>query len=306
VGLLDPVRRAPWFEYSPIVSRPRLEWPGGARVAFWVAPNVEIYDFEPPPNPYNTAYNRVPRPPDVMSYSFLDYGNRVGFWRMLEVLDRYEIPASISLNMAVLDHLPEVAAAMIERGWELFSHGLYNSRFLYGLDRDAERAWVEENKEILRRHTGRELKGMFGPFLSQTAHSMEVWAEAGIEYVVDFFVDDQPIGVTTPGGTIVNVPYGYETNDALVMGGLWGRGGSYESDYFTQLCMNHFDTLYEEGAESGTVMCIALHPFVIGQPWRPQYLDRILDYVLGHDGVWLTSADRIAGYWRERYLDAPA
>jgi peptidoglycan/xylan/chitin deacetylase (PgdA/CDA1 family) len=143
---------------------------------------------------------------------------------------------------------------------------------------------------------------MFGPALSQTPQSMEIWAEAGITYVVDWFMDDQPFPLHVNSGKLVNVTYGWETNDARAMGGP-AYGGAYETDYFLQICKDQFDVLYDEGAESGRVMCIALHPFLIGQPWRTRYLDELFSYVLGHEGVWLTTAEAIADYYIDNYYD---
>jgi peptidoglycan/xylan/chitin deacetylase (PgdA/CDA1 family) len=284
------------IEYSAIVDRPPLEWPKGARVAVWIAPNVELYQYRPPQNPHTKIYTRLGEP-DPMVYSMLDYGNRVGFWRMVDVLDEYDVPASVSLNLAVLDHFPEIGEAIAERPWEIFSHGLYNSQFLYGMTRDEETAWVAENVAALHRHTGRRLKGMFGPALSQTPASMEIWAKAGLEYVVGLLMDDQPFVVNTRSGPLVSIPYAWDVNDALVMGGLPGRGGRYEARDFLEICKDQFDVLYAEGAETGRVMCVALHPFVIGQPWRTSYLDAALEYILSHDDIWLATAGQIAEFY---------
>jgi allantoinase len=291
----------PFIAYSAIVDRPPIRWPGDARIAVWVAPNIEHYEFAPPPNEYRRFWTRTPAP-DVMGYGLRDYGNRVGFWRMLEVMDHYDIPASVSLNLAVLEIFPEISEAMLERSWSIFSHGLYNTRFLFGMSPDEERAWVGENLSLFRRHTGRQLKGMFGPALSQTPQSMEIWAEAGISYVVDWFMDDQPFPIHVKSGRLVNVTYGWETNDARSMGGS-AFGGAFEVDYFTQICKRQFDVLYDEGDTGGRVMCIALHPYLMGQPWRIGYLEDLFAYIRGHDRVWLTTAEEIAEHYLANYYE---
>jgi peptidoglycan/xylan/chitin deacetylase (PgdA/CDA1 family) len=102
------------------------------------------------------------------------------------------------------------------------------------------------------------------------------------------------------------VPYSFEINDGLVMGSMPGRGGKWESDYFLQICKDQFDTLYREGAESGRVMCIAIHPMCFGQPHRVRYLDEALDYILGHEGVWATTADEIAEHYLAHSYDEVA
>jgi allantoinase len=290
--------------YSPIVDRPRLEWPGGARVALWVVPNVEFYEYEPPPNPYRSAWPRVPY---VKGYAWRDYGNRVGFWRMLEVFDHYGIPATVSLNIAVLDHFPEITEAMVSRGWELMSHGLYNTRYLFGLDIEQERELIQDTIETLRRHTGKELKGMFGPAASITPNTMELMAEAGLIYTADWYLDDQPFPVNVMSGKLVCVPYTWELNDGLWMTEGYGKGmGTQEADVFLQMCKDQFDVLYEEGTESGRVMCIALHTSIFGAPHRVRYLNEAIGYILSHDGVWATTADRIAEHYLEHGYDAVA
>jgi peptidoglycan/xylan/chitin deacetylase (PgdA/CDA1 family) len=294
----DPGR---YLTYSPIVDRPPIRWPNDARVAFWVVPNVEFYEWDPPPNAYRNAW---PRHPYVKGYSWRDYGNRVGFWRMLDVFDRAGIRPTASLNMAVLDHFPEIREAMVERDWELMSHGLYNTRYLFGLDADEERALIQDTIETLQRHTGRQLKGMFGPAASITANTMDLMAEAGLIYSADWYLDDQPFPLNVESGRLVCVPYTWELNDGLWMTEGYGKGmGTQEADFFLQMCKDQFDVLYEEGAESGRVMCIALHTSIFGQPYRVRYLEEALDYVLSHEGVWAATADEIAEHYLEHHYD---
>ena len=176
------------YYYSPWVERPRITWPNNARVAFWVAPNVEFYELMPPQGPGRSAY---PRPaPDIGMYTIRDYGNRVGFWRMAAMLDDYKIRASISLNVAVFDHLPEIAKACTERDWELFSHGIYNTRYLYGMSEAQELAVIEDVKATIFRHSGQKLDGWLSPALSNTPQTMELLVRR--RQVHPRFVDRRP------------------------------------------------------------------------------------------------------------------
>ena len=132
-----------FYDYWPYENRPRITWPGGARLAFWVAPNIEFYELDPPPNPQRKAW---PQPyPAVPGYSIRDYGNRVGHARQMAVLDRYGIRGSISLSTALCDHHPEIIAQCAERNWEFFSHGIYNTRYSYGMDEAQERMISEDS-----------------------------------------------------------------------------------------------------------------------------------------------------------------
>ncbi|MQF69185.1 polysaccharide deacetylase [SAR202 cluster bacterium AD-804-J14_MRT_500m] len=282
-------------DYSPIIDRPQIKWPNGARVALWIAPNVEHYEFEPEFDGSRDPWPRTPYP-DVQQYSYRDYGNRIGFWRMLEVLDRYNIRCTVSLNLAVFEHFPEVGNAMIERNWDFMSHGIYNTRYLTTLSESEEREFYKDNIETLKKHSGKQLKGMLGPAISGSDRTPDLMAEAGLIYHTDWMHDDQPVPIKVKSGKLVSVPYSIELNDVPVF-------KDYDGAYFSQICKDQFDTLYEEGAESGRVMCIALHPFLTGQPHKSKYLDQILDYIMSHAGVWQTTADEIAEYYIANYYD---
>lgn len=119
------------FEYAPITERPMIRWPGNARVAFWVAPNMEFFEYLPESRPTQ---------PDIPHYARMDYGNRVGFWRMLDVLNTHHVRACCCLNLELLDHFPEMKDAMIAANWDYMAHGLYNSRPIYHYTEEQERA----------------------------------------------------------------------------------------------------------------------------------------------------------------------
>ena len=282
-------------DYSPIIDRPIIKWPNDARVALWISPNVEHYEYMPDDDSARTPWPRTPFP-DVQQYSYRDYGNRVGFWRMLESLDKYNIRCCVSLNMAVLEHFPEIGQAMVQRDYDYMSHGIYNTRYLYTYTEDQEREFYRDTIDTLKLHTGKQLKGMLA--ISGTERTPDLMAEAGLIYHTDWMHDDQPVPIKVKSGKLVSVPYSIELNDSSLL-----RDNHYEGDYFARICKAQFDQLYKEGAESGRVMCIALHPFLIGQPHRIKYLDDILSHIMSHDGVWQTTADDIADYYNENYYD---
>jgi allantoinase len=285
--------------YLPITDRPVLKWPDNARVAFWVAPNVEHYQYLPTFDGQRNPWPRSPYP-DVQSYSHFDYGNRVGFWRLMDVLDAFQIRCTVSLSLSVLHHFPEVAEAMMARDWEFMSHGFYNSEYMTTFDEREERAYLEENIDIFERYTGKKLRGFFGPSASCTDRTPDLLAEYGIMYSCDFMHDDQPMPLTVKSGRLVSVPYSVETNDGPVFR-TFGDGA-----YFANICKAQFDQLYEEGAESGRVMCLAIHPCWTGQPHRIRYLQEVLDHIMSHRGVWQVTAEQIAEYFIENYYESMA
>ena len=258
---------------------------------------MEHYEYEPSSDKARNAWPRMPSPPDVQQYGYRDYGNRIGFWRMLEVLDKYNIKCGVSLNLAVLDHFPEIAEAMIQRGWDFMSHGIYNTRYLYSYTEKQEQEFYRDSIEILKRRTGKKLKGMLGPAFSGTERTPDLMAEAGLTYIAGWVHDDQPVPMKVRTGKFISMPYSVELNDTPLF--LYGQ----EGDSFTEVCKAQFDQLYEEGEQSGRVMCLALHPWRIGLPHRMKYLDEVLGYILSHEGVWQATSDEIADYYMANCYD---
>jgi allantoinase len=290
--------------YSPIIDRPKIRWPNNARVAFWISPNAMFYEYQPPANALRDPWPRTPHP-DVRSYGHQDYGNRVGFWRMLEIIDQHAMPCTAAINVAVLQHFPEMRKAMVARNWNYMSHGLYNTRYLWDVSEDDERAFYRDIIDTVYELTGKRVIGAMGPGpQSVTSRTPDLLAEAGIRYQADWFHDDQPFPINVRQGRLISVPYTLEISDSSVIG--TGAGTAWEGDDFAEIIKRQFDTLYEEGAESGRVMCISLHAYLIAQPHRARYLDEALSYILSHDGVWKTTAEEIAAYYLDHCYDEVA
>lgn len=279
------------YDYLPYDgTRPRITWPGGARVALWVAPNIEFYELDPPPNPQRTPWARPV--PDVLAYSHRDYGNRAGWWRMMRAMDACGVRGSVSLNVALCDHHPEIVRACADRGWEFFSHGIYNTRYAYGMDEAQEREIIADSVRTVRDHTGQALAGWLAPALSNTTATMDLLAEAGLLYTCDLFHDDQPTPVHVRSGRLCSIPYSLEMNDVIVY-----NANSRPPRHYGTLLRRQFDQLHREGEHSGTVMCIPLHPYLVGQPHRIEPFAEALAYIAGHEGVWLATGREIAQHF---------
>ena len=286
------------YDYWPYENRPKITWPNGARVAFWVAPNIEFYELDPAVNPHRKAW---PRPmPDINGYATRDYGNRVGHMRMMRVLDKYSVRGSISLSTALCDHHPEIIELCKERQWEFFSHGIYNTRYTYGMDEAQERAMIEDAVETILKHTGQQCAGYLAPALTHTEITMDLFSEAGGIYTCDLFHDDQPtpVGVRS-GKKFISVPYSLEMNDTIVY-----VVNKIEPRRYGEMLKANFDRLYEEGQESGTVMCIPLHAYQVSHPHRLKAFEDALEYITGHSDVWVTTGREIAEYYIESCYDA--
>ncbi len=294
-----------YYDYWAYRGRPELRWPDGARVAFWVAPNIEFYELNPPTNPYRKAW---PQPyPAIQGYGIRDYGNRVGHQRQMELLDRYGIRGSISLSTALCDHHPEIIERCAERNWEFFSHGIYNTRYTYGMDEEQEREMIRDSMETIHRHTGQKCAGYLAPALSHSEVTLDLFAEVGTElygdeggiYTCDLFHDDQPTPIHLRSRKrFVSVPYSLEMNDtiAFVVNKVSPRR-------YGQMLKECFDRLYAEGEHSGTVMCIPTHNYQVSCPHRLRAFEEALEYITGHSDVWVTTGREIARHYLEHHYD---
>ena len=284
------------YTYLPYNRRPRITWPNGARIAFWVAPNIEFYELTPPPSPARPVWFRPM--PDILNYSWRDYANRVGVWRMMDVLAKHSVRASISTNVALMDHYPEVIEAGNALGWEWFSHGIYNTRFINGMSSEQEREIIRDSARTIMDRTGQRLSGWLGPSLSMSSTITDNLAAEGLDYTLDFFHDDQPMPLKVKEGRLISVPYSYVVNDALMFH-VWGLSPSEWLDTLKA----QFDRLYAEGEKNATVMGVPLHPYLIGQPNRIGVFDELLAYVTSHEGVWLPTAREIAAHYIEHHYE---
>lgn len=284
------------YEYSPIIDRKPLKFPNGARVALWVVPNIEHFLIDRP----STSITPITASfvPDVLNYAWRDFGVRVGIWRMMEVMEKNGVKGTVALNSDVCRNYARIIEEGNKLGWEWMGHGRNNSELINAQPEDEERTIITEVVETITEHTGEKPRGWLGPALSESFNTLDILAEAGIEYICDWVNDEQPYPIKTKSKTLISVPYSIEVNDIPA---FIDRGWSAETFY--QTIVDQFDVLYEDGAKSGRVMAICLHPFLIGHAFRCKYFDRALKYITEHDGVWVTTGGEIANWYRDNYLN---
>lgn len=280
------------YPYWPLPERPPIRWPNDARVAFWIIPNVEHFRFEGGERTVGS------QDPDVYTYASRDYGLRVGIWRMMEILDKHHVRATVALNSDVCRFEPQIISAGNQRGWEWMGHGITNSERLIGMDEAAERETIQAVVQTIAEHTGASPRGWLGPGLGETLRTPDLLAEAGITYVCDWCADDQPFPLRVRSGRLISVPYSTEFNDIPA----FMRKSHTPAQFYEMIC-DQLDVLHEEGAQSGRVMALALHPYLSGHPYRAKWLDRALEYVTGHDGVWVATGGEIAQWFYDYYYD---
>ncbi len=276
------------FAYSPIIDRPPLRWPNGARVALWVIPNVEHFHFD-------AIYGGTAKtPPDVIAYAPRDYGNRVGVWRLMDVFDRYGIRATAALNAEICEYEPRIIEEGNKRGWEWMGHNLSNSQLLSGLDETAERGVIAETVRIITSAAGTKPRGWLGSGLAETVRTPDLLKEYGIEYVADWINDDQPYVLQTAHGPLYTIPYSGEINDKPAY-----EARNRTPAEFGQMIRDQFDTLYADGERTARVMAVCLHPYLSGMPHRIRYLDEALSYIAAFDHIWWATGSEIIDAYRE-------
>jgi peptidoglycan/xylan/chitin deacetylase (PgdA/CDA1 family) len=283
------------FPYSAIVDREPLRWPNGARVALWVIPNIEHFLFDRPSTPMTLA--TVNLVPDVLNYSWRDYGVRVGIWRLMEIMDRYGIKGTVALNSDVCIHYPRIIEGGNQLGWEWMGHGTSNSILINRQSEDEERALVRGVVDTIYKSTGKRPRGWLSPALSESHRTLDLLAECGIEYVCNWVNDEQPYPMRVKTGSMVSIPYSIEINDIPAFLDL-----KQSPETFGRMICDQFDGLYEDGAKSGRVMAISLHPFLIGHPHRSKYLAQALAHITSRQEVWLATGGEIVDWYRQNYL----
>ncbi|MFI5614148.1 polysaccharide deacetylase family protein [Amycolatopsis sp. NPDC051903] len=285
-------QKNPPYRHWPRPGRPGRLFPGGRRMACYVAVNVE--HFEPGRPSTSRTSVTAGLPVDPLNHGWRDYGARIGFWRLLRAIDAHELPVSALLNSDAAERYPEIVAAGRERGWAFLGHGRTNSRLWTGLDPETERAELTAIRDVLTEATGSAPRGWLGPALTETEHTVDLLAELGFTYSLDWIADDFPFPIEVSSGVpFASVPYSIEINDIPVF-----VDQGLPPSAFTQLVADQFTTLHEESADQpGAVFTLSLHPFLVGQPFRARALAEALAVISGHPDVWYANSDRIAEWY---------
>ena len=284
------------FPYSPIIDRPPLRWPNGARVAVWVIPNIEHFLFDRPST--RNADTGLNPNPDVLNYSWRDYGVRVGIWRMMEVMEKHGVKGTVALNSDVCKHYPRIIEEGNKLGWEWMGHGRTNSEPINRQSEKEERALIGEVVRTIKASTGKAPRGWLSPALTETVRTLDILAENGIEYVGNWVNDEQPYPMKVKKGSMMAMPYSQELNDIPAMLAHHRSGPE-----FAQMICDQFDVLYEDGRKSGRVMSICLHPFLVGVPHRSKHFDQALAYIRARQEVWITTGSAIVDHYKKNYLE---
>jgi len=276
--------------YSAIRDRSPLGLPGGARLVVWVIVNIEEW------NPREAMPRTVLTPPaggspmpDIPNWAWHEYGNRVGFWRLLEVLDRAGIRAAVAINGGAVQAYEPIARTAIERGWEFMGHGFGQKNMQRVSD---EREDIAKTTAAITAFTGRRPRGWLGPGLTETWDTPDILVEEGYEYVCDWVLDDQPILLRTRTRPIVSVPYTQECNDVAMM-----LIQHHKASEYRDRAIDQFEQLWADAHDSARVMALVVHPYIMGAPHRLRYFKEALDHITARPGVLFWTGEQILDWY---------
>lgn len=291
----------PFYEYSPIIKREPLKWPEGARIAVLITVNIESWDLLPRRygGPQILGSEVLsPDTPDVPNFTWREYGLRVGIFRIMEMLDRLALKASVTLNSIIGERYPVIVEEGKKRGWEFIAHSYRQDELIAELhdDIEAEKKVIRRALDTFKKVVGEPAKGWLSTGERSTMNTPKILLDEGLEHFSDYQNDDQPYPLKIDGRTLISIPYSSELNDYRCI-----RGNLSHTD-FHDIIRDEFDVLYREGAENGRMMNIGLHTQVSGRAHRIHTLEKVLNYIKGHQGVWFPSRSEIASWYRKNYL----
>lgn len=276
--------------FSPIVDRPKLTLPDGGRMIFWPLLALEVWDItRTMPRMVLSPPQGQPLVPDAPNWSWHEYGMRVGVWRLIEAFEEFNISPCVTLNARVCEDYPAVAQAILDRGWEFNAHS-WDQVAMHKLD--DQKAVIDKSMDIIEKFAGKRPRGWFGPGLTQTNETLDFLAEAGVEYIGDWVLDDQPVALDTDHGMIVAHPYNYEIHDIAQQMIQY-----HESEIYFKRACDYFDCLYEESEDNVRVMALAVHPYISGSPHRIKYIRKTLEYITSKPGVVTWDGERILDWY---------
>ena len=292
------------YDFQPIIDRKPFTLPQGARVAVIPYINIEHFPAAIPGTPLIPGTAGFS--PDPLNYGWRDYGNRVGLWRMMDLMDNLGMRGTVCLNGEIIREYPRIIEEGEARDWAWIGHGINNAPAnfignvrnpdgsLSELSEDREREILEYTLDSMKKTLGRKTKGWLSPFLTHTDNTPRLLEEYGVEYLCDYTADDHPFRFNTPKKNLISVPYTVELND---IPSFLNVGVSSEA--FGDMIIDQFDVLYEEGETNARCMPICLHTFHVGQPNKFKHLKRAFEYIAKHDDVWLTTGDEINDWYRK-------
>ncbi len=286
------------IDYSAISERPPLKLPDGARMAVWLIVNVEQWDpTQPMPRTVLTPPAGGSPMPDIPNWAWHEYGNRVGFWRLVEVFDALAVPAVLAINGSALAAYPPIVRAAVERKWEFIGHG-FTQRNMQKVKN--ERGDIRKTREAIFQATGMPPRGWLGPGLTETWETPDLLVEEGYDYVADWVLDDQPVWLKTRTRALLNIPYTQECNDVAMM-----LIQHHKASEYGDRALDQFEQIYADAAQSARIMALVVHPYIMGAPHRLNYFRRVLEVIRNKSDVKFWTGSQVADWYLAAGPKAP-
>jgi allantoinase len=289
------------YDYVPISQRQPLKWPNGARVALILTFNLETWDLtKDTDKPYYAGGPAIlpdvlpGNTPDFPNYSWREYGQRVGIWRLYDLFDEMGAKASCTTNAVTFERRKAMVDACLERGWELLAHNWEQGELLasFAHEPEKERDIVLRSLAHYEKYVGRKAKGWLSSSLRGTLQTPSILAEYGCTFYCDIMNDDQPYLLRTQHGPIVSTPYSNEINDFTFI-----TRKNYTTDQFRDALIEELDVLYAEGEKTGRIMNVGLHPHVSGRAHRVRAIREFIAHAKSLPGVWWATREEIADWY---------
>ena len=289
------------YEFSNLFQRKKVEWPNRARVALVIMPALQFFPLDMETKPFMAPGGMERAYPDYWNYTLRDYGNRVGCFRIFEALNERRLKASVPMNSRVAERHPFLTGYLNQHGYEIVAHGVDMGRLHHsGVSIEDERLLVRESVETLRRLSGQAVTGWMSPAQSQSINTPDLLTECGIEYACDWGNDDLPYAQNTKSGPLYALPNAVEVADLRLL-----HAYKHRADEYVEEIVDHFKLLYREAGRHGArVVTLNLTPWWIGVPHRIGALERALDIMLDHAGVWSATAGEVIAAFRAQEAKA--
>lgn len=277
------------YDYVPIIGRKPYHWPNGTRLAVYTVLNLEVFPFGE-----GMGIEIAPGQPepDIPNFSYRDWGNRVGFWRLLQLFDEFRLPATHFVNSELFDHCPQMIEAIRRRGDEIAGHGRTNAERQGTMPEADELKLIREATEVIRARTGEAPRGWMGPWVSESRVTPDLLQEAGYRYLMEWCADDAPIWLKTRRGRIVSIPYPRPTNDLPLM-----HRYQLTAQEYADILIDQFDEMLLQSQDTPITFCLSFHPYLSGHAFRIRQLRRVMKHIRSHaDRVWFGRTGEIAEY----------
>ncbi len=277
------------YPFSAIGKRPDYSWPGGRRLAFYIAISVEHFAFGAG---MGEDISTLGAPQTQRNFGWRDYGQRVGLWNLIQMLDELKLPLAFAVNGLLYRERPELVSRLHARRDEIIAHGRTSSEIQNDMWEHDEAHLIREVTGLIAAQDGKPPSGWLGPGFGETRFTLDLLHEAGYRYVLDWPADDQPFWMSTRAGPLLSVPYPLELNDVTAL--LHRRHSARE---FGDMIVNQFEVMIGQSEKQPLVCALGLHAYVSGQPFRLRFMRDALRHCLSHrhiDRVWFTQPGEIA------------